>query len=77
MTRRIAKACAVMAAAGVTVGAAAMAQAAAPSPFTGITVFGDNVTDKRYRTQVQFNAFGIGAQWSAPATIAVEGGVKF
>jgi len=42
-----------------------------------LAVFGDNVTDKRYRTQVQFNAFGIGAQWSAPATIAVEGGVKF
>ena len=42
-----------------------------------LAVFGDNVTDTRYRTQVQFNAFGIGAQWNQPATVGVEGGVKF
>ncbi len=40
-------------------------------------VFGENVTDVRYRTQVQFNGFGIGAEWNQPATIGVEAGVKF
>jgi iron complex outermembrane receptor protein len=42
-----------------------------------LAVFGDNVTNSRYRTQVQFNGFGIGATWSQPATWGVEGGVKF
>jgi iron complex outermembrane receptor protein len=40
-------------------------------------VYGDNVTNVRYRTQVQYNGFGIGASWNAPATWGVEVGVKF
>jgi iron complex outermembrane receptor protein len=48
-----------------------------PSKRFSLAVFGDNVTDTRYRTQVQFNAFGIGAQWNTPATVGVEAGVKF
>ena len=27
-----------------------------------VALFGDNVTNERYRTQVQYNSFGIGAQ---------------
>lgn len=48
-----------------------------PSKRFMFAVFGDNVTDKRYRTQVQYNGFGIGASWSTPATWGVEAGVKF
>jgi iron complex outermembrane receptor protein len=36
-----------------------------------------NVTDKRYRTQVQYNGFGVGASWSAPASWGAEVGVRF
>jgi iron complex outermembrane receptor protein len=48
-----------------------------PSKRYMLAVFGDNITDARYRTQVQYNGFGIGATWSAPATWGVEAGVKF
>ncbi len=42
-----------------------------------LAVFGDNVTNSRYRTQVLSNNFGIGNVWSAPATWGVQAGVKF
>lgn len=42
-----------------------------------IAVFGDNVTDKRYQTQVLFTTLGTGAVWNSPATYGVELGVKF
>ncbi|MFT4027080.1 MAG: TonB-dependent receptor [Novosphingobium sp.] len=42
-----------------------------------IAAFGDNVTDKRYQTQVLFNTLGIGSVWSAPATWGVQLGAKF
>jgi iron complex outermembrane receptor protein len=42
-----------------------------------LAIFGENLTNKRYRTQVQYNGFGIGASWSAPVTWGVEAGVKF
>jgi iron complex outermembrane receptor protein len=48
-----------------------------PSDHYSLAVFGDNVTNSRYRTQVQYNNFGIGATWSAPVTYGVEVGVKF
>jgi iron complex outermembrane recepter protein len=47
-----------------------------PSKRYTVALFGDNVTNERYRTQIQYNGFGIGAQWSAPATWGVEFGVK-
>jgi hypothetical protein len=31
-------------------------------------LYGDNVANQRYRTQIHYNSFGIGAAWSAPAT---------
>ena len=42
-----------------------------------VALFGDNVTNRRYRTQIQYNGFGIGAQWSAPASWGIEFGAKF
>jgi iron complex outermembrane recepter protein len=42
-----------------------------------LAVFGDNLTDKRYRTQVLFNTLGIGSVWSSPAMYGVSAGVKF
>jgi iron complex outermembrane receptor protein len=42
-----------------------------------LALFGDNVTNERYRTQIQYNSFGIGASWSAPTTWGVEAGAKF
>ncbi len=42
-----------------------------------VAVFGDNVANSRYRTQVQYKGFGIGAQWSAPAIWGVEFGAKY
>ncbi len=42
-----------------------------------IAVYGDNVTDERYRTQVAFNTVGIGNIWSAPATWGVQLSVAY
>jgi iron complex outermembrane receptor protein len=48
-----------------------------PSKRLTLAAFGDNVTDKRYQTQVLFNTLGIGSVWNEPATWGVEVGVKF
>lgn len=42
-----------------------------------VAAWGDNVTNSRYRTQAQYNNFGIGANWSKPATYGIEVGAKF
>ena len=42
-----------------------------------VAVFGDNVTNSRYQTQVLFNTLGIGSVWNAPTTWGVSVGVKF
>jgi iron complex outermembrane recepter protein len=42
-----------------------------------LAVFGDNVTGKRYQSQVLFNTLGIGAVWAPPMTWGVSAGVKF
>ena len=47
-----------------------------PSDRYSIALWGENVTDSRYQTQVQFNQPGIGANWSKPVTYGVELGVK-
>jgi iron complex outermembrane receptor protein len=41
-----------------------------------VALYGDNLTDERYRTQVLFNTLGIGNTWSAPATWGIQVGVK-
>ena len=48
-----------------------------PSERYTVGLWGDNVTNSRYRTQVQFNNFGIGSTWSAPVTYGLDFGVKF
>jgi iron complex outermembrane receptor protein len=48
-----------------------------PSEKYMVALYGDNVTDKRYRTQAQYASFGIAAMWSAPAMWGVELGAKF
>jgi iron complex outermembrane receptor protein len=48
-----------------------------PSKRYWIAVFGDNVTDEHYKTEVQATTFGIGSNWSKPVTYGVELGVKF
>ena len=42
-----------------------------------VALFGDNVTDKRYQTQVLFNTIGVGSVWSSPATFGVQLGARF
>lgn len=42
-----------------------------------IGLWGDNVTNSRYRTQVQYANNGIGANWSKPTTFGVDLGAKF
>lgn len=43
-----------------------------PSDRFTLAVYGDNVTDKRYRIQVVPNNFGVGGVWSAPVTWGVS-----
>jgi iron complex outermembrane receptor protein len=40
-------------------------------------VFGDNVTNKRYQTQVLFTTLVTGAVWNSPVTYGVSLGAKF
>ncbi|HMK85379.1 MAG TPA: TonB-dependent receptor [Steroidobacteraceae bacterium] len=47
-----------------------------PSGLVSVALFGNNVTDTRYLTQVLGNTFGIGAAWSAPATYGISIKVK-
>lgn len=42
-----------------------------------VAIFGDNVTNRRYRTQVLANTLGIGTAWNSPATYGVSVGLKF
>ena len=42
-----------------------------------LAIYGDNLTDQRYQTQVLFNTLGIGSVWNAPAIYGVSFGVKF
>jgi iron complex outermembrane receptor protein len=48
-----------------------------PSEHFSLALFGDNVTNSRYQTQIQYNSFGVGSVWSAPATWGVQVGAKF
>ena len=55
----------------------ARAQWTDPSDRYSIALWGDNLTNSRYLTAVQYNTFGMGANWSTPTTYGVEVGVKF
>ncbi|MFD2402642.1 TonB-dependent receptor [Novosphingobium soli] len=53
------------------------AQWNAPEDRYYVALFGDNVTNSRYRTQAQYSSYGIGANWSKPVTYGIEFGVNF
>ena len=57
--------------------ASARAQWTDPSDTFTLAVWGDNLTNNRYKTAVQYNTIGLGANWSSPTTYGVEVGVKF
>jgi iron complex outermembrane receptor protein len=48
-----------------------------PSNRYSIAVYGDNVTNKRYQTQVLFTTLGTGAVWNAPVTYGMSLQMKF
>ncbi len=48
-----------------------------PGGMYNISVFGDNVTDTRYVTQVAEDVFGYGGVYGDPATFGVQVGAKF
>ncbi len=48
-----------------------------PSDRFTLAVYGDNLTNQRYQTQVLFNTLGIGSIWNAPKSWGVSLGAKF
>jgi iron complex outermembrane recepter protein len=48
-----------------------------PSDHYWVALYGENLNNARWRTQVQYNSFGMGASWNAPATWGVQLGAKF
>ncbi len=48
-----------------------------PTDTYSVALWGDNVTDSRYRTQVTYGDFGIGSTYNAPVTYGIELGFKF
>lgn len=48
-----------------------------PSERYWLALYGENLNNERYRTQVQYNSYGMGASWSAPATWGIQLGAKF
>ncbi|MDE8653456.1 TonB-dependent receptor [Novosphingobium album (ex Liu et al. 2023)] len=48
-----------------------------PSDKYTVALWGENVTNSRFATQVQYNNYGIGSTWSEPVTYGIEVGAKF
>jgi iron complex outermembrane receptor protein len=48
-----------------------------PSKRFTVAVYGDNVTNKRYLTQVLYTTLGTGAAWNSPTTYGVSVGFKY
>ncbi len=48
-----------------------------PSDAMTVALWGDNLTNKRYLTSMQYNSFGLGANWNAPVSYGVELGFSF
>lgn len=57
--------------------ASARAQWTDPSGAYTLAIWGDNLTNSRYRTGVAYNSFSIGSTWNSPTTYGVELGFKF
>jgi iron complex outermembrane receptor protein len=52
------------------------AQWDSPSKRYMAAIYGDNVSNVRYREAIQYTGFGAGASWNAPATWGIEVGAK-
>ena len=52
--------------------ASARAQWTDPSDVFTFALWCDNLADKRYLQAVQYNSFGLGANWSSPRTYGIE-----
>lgn len=48
-----------------------------PSDAMTVALWGDNLTNKRYLTSMQYNSFALGANWNAPRTYGIELGFSF
>jgi len=48
-----------------------------PSDRYTVALFRDNVTNRRFQTQVLFNTLGTGTVWNSPVTYGIELGAKF
>lgn len=48
-----------------------------PSEHFTVALFGDNVTNSRYRTVISYNTIGTGVAWSSPTTYGIQVGVKY
>ena len=48
-----------------------------PSDRFTVALWGDNVTNTRYKTAMQYGTLGIGANWNKPTTYGIEIGTKF
>jgi iron complex outermembrane receptor protein len=48
-----------------------------PSRKYTVALYGDNLTNERYRTSIQYTGEGIGATWNQPASWGIELGAKF
>ena len=55
----------------------ARAQWTDPSDHYTLAVYGNNLTDQAYKTSLQYQTSGFGANWAKPASYGVEVGVKF
>lgn len=53
------------------------AEWSSPSEQFSLAIFGDNVTNTRYRTQAFAGQFGVGATWGQPATYGVQAKMRF
>lgn len=48
-----------------------------PSKHFTVAVYGDNVTNQRYKSVISYNTIGTGVAWSSPTTYGVQFGAKF
>ncbi|MFA7585134.1 MAG: TonB-dependent receptor [Novosphingobium sp.] len=55
----------------------ARAQWTAPDDRWFVALWGNNITNSRYRTGAQYNNFAIGTNWNKPVTYGIEVGAKF
>lgn len=55
----------------------ARAQWTTPDKHYHVAVYGNNIANAHYKTEVQYSSFGIGSNWAKPTTYGIEVGAKF